>query len=262
MNNQSMYDLFSLVYDRFVNWDERLSAEIPFLTSELSALCMNEDKLISVLDAACGTGQHAIALAERGFDCAGSDISAGMVEIARNNATQSNQEILFKQAGFGQLVGAFGVNRFDGLICLGNSLPHILDEQELKNTLSDFRSVLRSGGKLIIQNRNFDQVLSARSRWMAPQTYRENDKTWLFARFYDFDADSRLTFNILTLFSQGSDDFTQQVMSTRLWALGKDELTDFLGNVGFEDFYYYGDLEGSVYDEKTSPNLIITARIK
>jgi len=69
-----------------------------------------------------------------------------------------------------------------------------LDEQSLEMTLADFRSVLRSGGKLILQNRNFDQVMKNRSRWMDPQTYREGDKTWLFARFYDFDADNRLTF--------------------------------------------------------------------
>jgi len=262
MNNQSMYNQFSQNYDRFVNWDERLSAEIPFLTAELSDLSTNGDKNITVLDAACGTGHHTIALAKRGFECAGADISAGMVEIASKNAAQTNYEIVFKQAGFGQLKGVFGVGLFDGLVCLGNSLPHVLDEQSLEMTLTDFRSVLRPGGKLIIQNRNFDQVMRDRSRWMPPQTYHEGKQTWIFARFYDFDPDGRLTFYILILFSENGGEFSQQVISTRLWPIGKDQITGFLGTVGFEDIRYYGDLEGSNYDETRSPNLVIIARAK
>jgi hypothetical protein len=97
---------------------------------------------------------------------------------------------------------------------------------------------------------------------MDPQTYREGDKTWLFARFYDFDADKRLTFNILTLFSENGVDFSQQIISTRLWPLSKGELTHFLRETGFEDIRYYGNLEGSGYDEIRSPNLVIIARAK
>ncbi len=33
MNELNMYDKFSQNYDRFVDWDARLSSEIPFLLS-------------------------------------------------------------------------------------------------------------------------------------------------------------------------------------------------------------------------------------
>ena len=60
------YDDFSGDYDRFVNWEERLSAEMPFLLEKLQTAAPEEDRPIRVLDAACGTGMHAIALAKSG----------------------------------------------------------------------------------------------------------------------------------------------------------------------------------------------------
>jgi ubiquinone/menaquinone biosynthesis C-methylase UbiE len=42
-----------------------------------------------VLDVACGTGQHAIALARAGFDAVGVDASDAMVARARENAAQA-----------------------------------------------------------------------------------------------------------------------------------------------------------------------------
>ena len=63
-----MYDSFSSDYDRFVNWPSRLEAELPFIQAQLDAAGARR-----VLDAACGTGRHAIALAERGYATAGAD---------------------------------------------------------------------------------------------------------------------------------------------------------------------------------------------
>lgn len=262
MNNDNMYDQFSKNYDRFVNWDERLSSEIPFLVSELVVLEPKDEGKIAILDVACGTGQHAIALQDQGFDCTGADFSSEMVRIAQQNALRANYEIPFAQAGFGKLSDAFGKNVFDGLICLGNSLPHVLDERGLASTLSDFKAVMRRGAKLIIQNRNFDKVMAEQLRFMPPQTYREEDSTWIFARFYDFDTDGRLTFNVQILYSQNEEEFQQQVISTRLWPVGKDPLTEFLNQAGFVNLKFYGDLEGSDFEVGESPNLVITARLR
>lgn len=260
MNDTTIYDEFSDDYDRFVNWDERLALEIPFLTSELASQKRDGIQKISLLDAACGTGQHLIALTDEGFEVAGADISAKMVEIAREYAHDANNDIQLRQAGFGQFGEVFGVDKFDGLICLGNSLPHILEEGAMINALTDFKAVLRKGGKLIIQNRNFDSVLRTRNRWMDPQTYREGRNTWIFTRFYDFDPDERITFNIMILSDQGGHEFQHRIISTRLWPLKKAHLVELLERTGFGNMKLYGDLQGSAFNIETSGNLVITAR--
>jgi glycine/sarcosine N-methyltransferase len=261
MNDTNAYDQFSEDYDRFVNWKARLALEIPFLTSELSAPACQTGGTASILDAACGTGHHAVALARQGFECAGADSSAKMIEIAQTNAQSANQDVLFKQAGFGQLFQAFNGQSFDSMICLGNSLPHILDKNKMVEALTDFKAVLRPGGKLIIQNRNFDSVIKDKKRWMDPQTYREGDKTWFFIRFYDFDEDGLITFNILILSSQDGENFDQQVISTRLWPVKKEKMVQLLEQAGFKNIRTYGDLQGSPFLLDSSGNLVITATI-
>ena len=269
-----MYDSFSIDYDRFVDWDARLAAEMPFLAGLLRAVDAHR-----VLDAACGTGMHAIALAERGYQVVGTDFSRPMIERARVNALQTRHTtegpgpgtIRFVTAGFGGLAQALGIDphrahigeldtpRFDAVLCLGNSLPHVLTPADLAATLDDFGHCLRPGGLLLIQNRNFAGVLADTDRWMGPQSHREGAKEWLFLRFYDFDPDGLLTFNVVRLTREGDRDWTQHVSATRLWPLTERYLTPALEEAGFTGLTAYGDMQGCPFDPYTSPNLVIAA---
>jgi ubiquinone/menaquinone biosynthesis C-methylase UbiE len=65
-----LYDALSDDYDRFVNWENRLAYEMPFIERTL-----REVDARRVLDVACGTGMHAIQLARRGYKVVGADPS-------------------------------------------------------------------------------------------------------------------------------------------------------------------------------------------
>ncbi len=249
-----MYDELSDDYDRFVNWPSRLAYEMPFLERELNAAGARK-----VLDAACGSGQHAIALAKRGFDVTGADASVAMIELARRNALDENLSLSFHVAGFGEMRERTGEG-FDALICLGNSLPHLLDPASLAAALGDMAECLRPGGLLLIQNRNFDRVVAHRERWMEPQSHREDDREWLFLRFYDWQSDGLIGFNILTLQRQGDDAWTQRVSHTLLRPQPRAELESAVAQAGFHDLRVFGDMTGSPYEVDVSGNLILTAR--
>jgi glycine/sarcosine N-methyltransferase len=248
-----LYDALSQDYDRFVNWEARLTHELPFIEQRLTSAAAR-----AVLDAACGTGRHSIALAARGYDVVGADISAPMIERARRNAADAGAEIRFFAAGFGDLAPLPGAP-FDALLCLGNSLPHVLTLPDLEHTLADFVAALRPGGLLLIQNRNRDAVVAARDRWMGPETHREADREWLFFRFYDFNPDGTLTFNMVRLQRTDGGRWEQQVGSTLLYPWSSTELVALLGAAGFAGLRLYGDLTGDPFDPATSGNLIIEA---
>lgn len=257
------YDDFSQDYDRFVNWDSRLQAEIPFVEARLSELDQPNDRKAAVLDAACGTGMHAIELARRAYRAAGADLSSGMVEKARANAAEAGVEAVFKSAGFLQLAEAFSGEAafpFDTLICLGNSLPHLTSECEIRQALADFNACLRPGGLLILQNRNFDAVMAKKERWIGPQARRDGDKEWLFLRFYDFDADGLITFNIVRLNRQGDSPWTQNISTVRLFPLLQAQLDLLLKESGFIDLRYYGIMNDTAFDPANSENLVVAAR--
>ena len=249
-----MYEDFSSDYDRFVDWQGRLTAELPFIEQQLQAVGAHR-----VLDAACGTGMHTIALAQRGYAAVGADLSAGMIERAQANATTSGVDVRFEVTGFGELSARVGTG-FDALLCLGNSLPHLLTPADLAAALDDFAACLRPGGLLLIQNRNFDAVLARGERWMKPQTHREEDAEWLFLRFYDFESDGTLTFNLVTLQREGMSGWSQHVAATRLRPLRQEELTTALVKAGFGGIVCYGDMSGAPFDSESSGNLVLVAK--
>jgi glycine/sarcosine N-methyltransferase len=250
-----MYDSLSADYDRFVNWQNRLSVELPFIIEQLQL-----ENAHSVLDAATGTGMHAIALAQLGYHAAGADISTGMVEKARLNALSAGVQVRFEVAGFGALAQSFGLNSVDSLLCLGNSLPHLLSIAALEEALQDFAACLKPGGLLIIQNRNFDAVMTHRQRWMEPQAHSEQNTEWIFQRFYDFDPDGLLTFHMVTLKRTDREDWSQKEVSSRLRPILKADLVSALSAAGFTSIQSYGNMAGAAFDLELSGNLVITAR--
>lgn len=243
------YDTLSAYYDRFVNWPARLAHELPFLVDVLERA-----HAVRVLDAACGTGQHALALAGRGYQVVGADLSAPMIARAREAAAGTSAR--FEVAGFGHLAATVGTG-FDAVLCLGNSLPHALTVEDLRATLADFTATLRPGGVLVLQNRNFARVLAGRERFMPPQ----GDDTHVFVRFYDFDAPQPglITFHMLIL-ERRDDGWRQQAEATVLRPVFQDELVSLLTGSSFHDVTFYGGLDGSPFDPAASNDLVVVAR--
>ena len=80
---------------------------MPFIEAQIRVVQPNQttasDRPVRVLDAACGTGMHAIELARRGYQVSGADLSAGMIARAVENAREAGVEVDFRAAGFGEL---------------------------------------------------------------------------------------------------------------------------------------------------------------
>lgn len=252
MSEVPLYDAFSVDYDRFVNWNARLANELPFLEAQF-----REAGVRRVLDAACGTGQHVLALAQRGYEVAGADLSLGMIERARANAATAGVPARFALAGFGELARTFG-GPFDALLCLGNSLPHLLSREAVQEALADFAAVLRPGGLLVIQNRNYDRVWQERERFMPLEAHREGEREWLFFRFMDFH-EATLTFNVVTLERRG-EAWTYRVGATELRPIFQRELAEQLAAAGFAQARFYGSYQGAPYDPTASGDLIAVAK--
>ena len=250
MSQVPLYDALAVDYDRFVNWEGRLSHELPFFAS-----LFERHGVRRVLDAACGTGLHAIALAQEGYQVVGADLSAPMIAQARANASAHGVEASFSVAGLGGYA-ALG-QTYDAAICLGNSLPHLLSEAAVAEALADFAAVLQPGGLLVIQNRNFDHVWRERERFMPPQSYRDEDGEWLFLRFYDFH-DEALTFNMVRL-RRTTEGWSQNAESTELRPIFARDLVSTLASTGFDPVTLYGSYDGSPFDPAASGDLIAVA---
>jgi len=247
-----LYDALSADYDRFVNWEARLAFELPFFEQ-----LFNRHAVRRVLDTACGTGGHAIALAQRGYQVAGADLSAKMIALARQNAAGANVPVEFAVAGFGELAQTVGVG-FDAILCLGNSLPHLLTKQAVAAALADMAIALRRGGLLIIQNRNYDRVWKQGERFMPPTAHRHGDQEIIFFRFMDLGKET-MTFNMARFWrTTGGWDFC--VDATTLRPIFYHDLATVLETAGFRSATFYGDYRFSPFDPENSGDLVAVAQ--
>jgi glycine/sarcosine N-methyltransferase len=253
MSTVPLYDAFSEDYDRFVNWEARLAFELPFFRSVFERYAVKR-----LLDVACGTGQHAIALAREGYEVTATDLSAAMVERAQANAAAAGVRLHIHRLGFGELAGALE-GLYDAIICLGNSLPHITDAIALREALEDFTHVLKPGGIVVIQNRNFDRVLARQERFMPPEVHRTGEQEWVFMRFYDFCGE-QLRFNVARLHRQGDEEWKVQLEHTQLRAWHTETLYRLLNDAGLDLVSALGSYRSEVFDPLASSDLVLLAR--
>ena len=94
----------------------------------------------TVLDAGCGPGHHARALADAGHDVIGIDLSAGMLAQARRRVRSVRLLRMDFQAP------RFGDRTFDAIWCA--AAVHHVPRERLLAVLTGFRRVLKPGGVL------------------------------------------------------------------------------------------------------------------
>lgn len=97
-----------------------------------------------VLDVACGTGQHARVLADRGFELAGVDIEPAFVEIASKKIPEGSFEL-------GDMTDFDLGREFDAVVCLFSAVGYTRDEDSLRKAVSCMARHVRPGGALIVE---------------------------------------------------------------------------------------------------------------
>jgi SAM-dependent methyltransferase len=98
----------------------------------------------ALLDAGCGTGEHAILAARHGARALGIDISARAIEIARRKGTERGVEVSFEVLDALSLA-TLG-DDFDTVIDSG--LFHVFDDAARARYVTAVHAVLRPGGHL------------------------------------------------------------------------------------------------------------------
>jgi len=142
---------------------------------------------------ACGSGLHTVILHELGARVTGMDPSAEMLRLAADHARSLNYNIPYLAGVMQEPLP--GIGTFDAVLCLGNSIPHVLDNTDLQKTIANFSALLNPNGLLIIQLLNYHRILLDKNRIVNISQQGENE----YIRFYDF-LESTLQFNILNIF--------------------------------------------------------------
>ncbi|KAG9268874.1 glycine N-methyltransferase [Astyanax mexicanus] len=147
---------------------------------------LRQHNCIRVLDVACGTGVDSIMLVEEGFKMFSVDASDKMLKYALKERWERRKEPAFDQWVIEEanwLTLSEDVQKpgdgFDAVICLGNSFAHLPDfkgdQSDQKLALCNIASMVKPGGILIIDHRNYDYILETGRAPEGKNIYYQSD---------------------------------------------------------------------------------------
>jgi ubiquinone/menaquinone biosynthesis C-methylase UbiE len=244
------YETFAYDYDEFGSIDSYLGDERAFFEK-----LFNQHNVKTVLDCACGTGQHLYMMSEMGLDVRGSDYSASMLEVADRNLKARGREIPLLQCDFRYLEQKHP-STFDAVLCLTTALPHLHTDEDLVQALSSMRGRLNDKGLLVLTQGATHFNLRA----LPPVEVIVNreDFSRVFVKEYD---DRFMTIRVLDLFhSADRNESNQYDIVYRL--LLDDDYRRLLTEAGFTEIQIYGDYDMRAYDEESRRLIVVAQRNK
>jgi ubiquinone/menaquinone biosynthesis C-methylase UbiE len=191
---------------------------------------------INILDAGCGTGALDIELAGKGFNVHAIDYEPRMIDNAKKKKRNLGLtgSPIFDEADMRFISQKFIPGSFNAVISFGNTLVHLLDDNDVITFFEGTRRVLKENGCFLMQVLNYDYILDKKIV-MLPVIENENI---LFERFYDFRGNKYLDFITRLTVKKEDRVFHNQI---RLNPLRKSKIEEFLHKAGFKDIAFFGD---------------------
>jgi len=212
-------------WDELIDWDARATSEGDFFIN-----LMKERGVRRVLDVATGTGFHSIRLLKAGFDVTSADGSPEMLAQAFENARRAGFILQTIHADWRWLSRDIH-NKYDAVICLGNSLTHLFSEQDRRKALAEFYTALKHDGVLILDQRNYDGIL-------------DNGFTSKHVYYYCGDnvsAEPEYVDEGLARFRYRFPDNSEYHLN--MFPLRKEYVRNLMIQVGFQQVKTYGDFQ-------------------
>ena len=208
-----------------------------------------------ILDCACGIGLLAVGLAEAGFRVTACDASPAMVERTQALARTHGVEVSTRICRWDQLPDQGWQDRFDAVLCVGNSLAHAVGLRGRRAAIDGMAFVLRAGGVLALTSRNWEQIRSAGSRldvWdrLVERAARKAVVVYSWQVPPAWDTEHRLEISVAALEDRDRLQVTTEVLS--IWPFRHEELRADLVAAGLS-------LSASTYDA-IQTNYLVTAQ--
>ncbi|WP_219374608.1 class I SAM-dependent methyltransferase [Bacillus mycoides] len=200
----------------------------------------------SVIDVGAATGNVANALVEKGMIVTAMEPEKKMADKISEKAIPHKGKLYVNTLRMQEIDDVPGI--FDGIYCIGNTLVHLDNVQEITDFIQSSFKKLKKNGKLIIQIVNYEKVLNQK-HFIFPVIKK---KHFSFKRDYAIER-KKVLFTV-TL-NTGGEEFSNSI---ELYPITKKQLLPILIDCGFESVETYANFDKKIYS-LDGPALVIVA---
>lgn len=184
-----MYKVLAGFYDALVKDDDATKLWVDFIKKYLHKK--------EVLELACGSGEITIALAYEGYEITATDLSKDMIKTAEMKA--GSDKVKWNVMDMRNITFD---KQFDGILCLCDSFNYLLNDEDVKNTITQVYKCLKEDGVFIMDMHSLDRIEEFKNEFFEDgmingcgyqwtiNTYE--DKIYQNFAFYDHDGNATL----------------------------------------------------------------------
>jgi len=196
-----------------------------------------------ILDIGCASGGMGFALQALGFEVRGVDLDPALVLRAQQRlAAEPRLGLSFLQ---GDMLAIDAPDRpFDGVLCLGNTLVHLMQRRQRIAALRGMAGQVAAGGQALVQIVNYDRVLAQAVDALPPI----DNAVVRFERFYRDLGPEGLRFEARLVVKATGQELS---VAQPLFPLTRAALDDELRAAGWEPRTWYGSYRGELWQPES-----------
>lgn len=230
----SIYERFAYFYTKgpYSQYSKRMVELLPVVLERFGA------KPQTILDLACGEGTFAVAMAKKGFQVTGVDLSSQILQFAREWAKKEavNAEFLLQD-----MRSLPFEERFDLVTCWYDSLNYLLELEDLERAFAGAWRALKKGGLFIF---DMNTIYGLAVNWQQRPCNVQQDTPELFEihrPIYDFEK------NIATLritgFVKEGNEWTRIEEEHKERGYSLEGIKQSLKKIGFQELACWGSMK-------------------
>lgn len=220
------------LYDRADIYDLLQTAQKDALTKAHWETLLRGKRVQTLLDVSIGSGNLTLPLLELGVALSGSDLSENMLKKCREKAAAKGYPVDLRVCDFREAAKCFR-RQFDCVASTGNSLPYV-PNSDLPGVLAQMDSLIRPGGYLYLDVRNWDRILRTRQRFYLYNPVFHGDTRINLVQAWDYNSDGTMDFNLLFTFEKENKIVQKELFQEHYYPVSRRFLLEILEKMGYE----------------------------
>ncbi|MCH8741554.1 class I SAM-dependent methyltransferase [Patescibacteria group bacterium] len=222
------------IWGDYIDWGKRRKGENGWLVNQLKKYNCHK-----VFESSFGDGCDAIFLQKEGFDVTANEIDKVFLKKGLQNTQREGVELKVTKLDWRELDKEIEKESFDAVLSLGNSLTYLFIQSDQITVLKQFRSILRPGGILIIDERNYQYILDNRKEILKGNFYYSGKYVYCGEKVHGRPIE--ITDEYVKF--QYTEEATGKKGYLILYPFRRDEMQKLLTKAGFSKIEQYSDYQ-------------------